>query len=169
MKRIASFALFGTLLLALTFSSCENEPVDSAINLNPVEPPVLPAAFRANFDGQTYIATQFNAVMNAGVLSISAYRGTQLQSFTLSINGTTTGIYPANLNNVTYSAGTGAPIFQSINPADAAADTGQVIITAVDEVNHTVSGTFSCTGYYDDGTAVTTKTFTNGVFTNIHY
>ena len=72
MKRIAAFALFGSLLLSLTFISCENEPVDSAINLNPVDPPVLPATFRVNFDGQTYIATQFNAVMNAGVLSVTA-------------------------------------------------------------------------------------------------
>ncbi len=71
MKRLASLLYIGFLLLALTFSSCENEPVDSAINLDPVDPPVLPAAFRVNFDGQTYIATQFNAVMNDGVLSIA--------------------------------------------------------------------------------------------------
>jgi len=169
MKRIAAFALFGTLLLSLTFSSCENEPVDSAINLNPVEPPVLPATFRVNFDGQTYIATQFNAVMNDGVLSVTAYKGTQLESFTLSINGTTPGNYPANLNNISYSAGTGAPVYQSINPADATADTGQINITAVNETDQTVSGTFSCTGYSGTGTNVVTKIFTNGVFTNIHY
>ena len=169
MKRLAAFALVGTLLFSFSFFSCENEPVDSAINLTPVDPPVLPSAFRVNFDGQTYIATQFNAVMNAGVLSITAYKGAQLESFTLAINGTTTGFYPANLNNISYSAGTGSPVYQSINPTNAAADTGQVNITTVNETNHTVSGTFSCTGYYNNGTAVSTKSFTNGVFTNIHY
>ena len=169
MKRIAAFALFGTLLLSLTFSSCENEPVDSAINLNPIDPPVLPATFRVNFDSQTYIATQFNAVMNAGVLSVTAYKGTQLESFTLSINGTTPGNYPANLNNISYSAGTGSPVYQSINPADATADTGQININAVNETDQTLSGTFSYTGYSGTGTNVVTKIFTNGAFTNIHY
>lgn len=169
MKRLAAIALVGFLSLSLTFTSCENEPIDPAINLNPVDPPTLPAAFRANFDGQTYIATQFNAVMNDGVLSIAAYKGTQLESFTLSINGTTEGVYPANVNNVSYSAGSGSPLYQSFNPSDLTFNTGQVVITAVNETNQTVSGTFSCTAYYSDGTTVVTKTFTNGVFTNIRY
>ena len=169
MKRFATIDCIGSVLLSLIFVSCENEPVDPAVNLTPVEPPVLPATFRVNFDGQTFVATQFNAVMNAGVLSITASKGTQLESLTLAINGTTAGYYPANLNNVSYSSGTGAPVFQSINPADATADTGQVTITSVNEVNHTVSGSFYCTGYYANGTNVSTKTFSNGVFTNIHY
>lgn len=169
MKQLASLLYIGFLLLALTFTSCENEPIDSAINLDPVDPPVLPATFRVNFDGQTYIATQFNAVMNDGVLSIAAYKGTQLESFTLSINGITEGVYPTNVNTVSYSSGTGNPLYQSFNPDDLTFNTGQVLITDVNESAQTVSGTFSCTAYYVDGSTVLTKSFTNGVFTNIRY
>ena len=167
MKKIILINIAAILSLFL-LASCQNEPVDPAIDLNPIIP-VLPASFKADFDGQTYIASQIDATIAEGQISINAYKGAQLQSFSIAITGTTVGSYLANENIISYSAGTGQPLFVSVNPTNILQNTGQVTITSIDTVNKTISGNFNFTGYNDDVIPTITKEFTNGIFENIPY
>ena len=52
MKKINFLPIIGILTLLFLFS-CDNEPVDSTVNLNPVTPS-LPVSFKVSFSGQTY-------------------------------------------------------------------------------------------------------------------
>ncbi len=152
-------------------SSCENEPIDPAISLLPTVT-VVPSTFKVTFDGQDYVSNMTDAVIFQGSISINAFRdATTLENFTISIDGDTVGSYLANENLISYSPGVGSTmIYNSINPADAAENTGQITITDINVVAKTISGTFNYKGYATDADgAVTTKQFSNGLFVNIPY
>ncbi len=163
---------FLLLLLSISIiSSCENEPIDPAISLIDI-PVVVPATFKVTFDGQEFVSSAADAAIFMGNISISAFRNPAvLENFTISLDGATVGSYLANENLISYSPGIGSPeLYNSINPDDSTANTGQITITAIDNVAKTISGTFNFTGYYDDGNgAVVTKQFSNGIFINILY
>jgi len=173
MKKIKLTMLFTAFLVAFTFTSCDNEPIDPAVVVggeNPVENPNATAIFKADFDGQTFTALTSQAYISGGSISISGFKATG-ETFTINVDGTTTGTYPANSNIIVYqSAGTEFG-YMGTHPTDENANTGSIIITSINSANNTISGTFSFTGYwtdYDDDT-VAPKEFTNGVFTNIPY
>ncbi|HMI06785.1 MAG TPA: DUF6252 family protein [Flavobacterium sp.] len=172
MTKLKFIAIAAVFFAAFGMSSCEDEPVDPAIPLNPTTP-IIPgtASFKVDFDAQTYIATQVDAVISDGQISISAYKGAELESFNISLDGTATGSYLANEHFLSYSPGFGEPeLYVAVNPDDDTDNTGQVTITTIDPVTMTMSGTFNFTGYDEDVDGnITTKEFTNGVFTNIPY
>ncbi|PWA04736.1 DUF6252 family protein [Flavobacterium psychrotolerans] len=156
------------LFSILFLFSCENEPVNTTSNLNPTNS-VLPISFKVGFSGQTYVATEVNAVIINGLMTLYASKGIQKESFTIPIPEMTIGSYPTNKNIILYSGGVSQPIYQSINPADAYANTGQIKITSVNTGNMRISGNFDFTGFNKTGNLTLTKEFTNGVFTNIPY
>jgi PBP1b-binding outer membrane lipoprotein LpoB len=167
MKKIKILSIIGTFMLLFLFS-CDNEPVDSTVNLNPVTPS-LPISFKVSFSGKTYTTSLASAVFIDGNIIINAFRGDELESFSMDIMGNTVGDYPTNENEIAYRASVTAPLFVSVNPADEVSDTGKITITSINTVNKRISGTFNFTGYSNDGSVTSTKEFTNGVFTNIPY
>lgn len=165
MKKM-KFSYILVILSVLFLSSCDNEPVDPTVNPNPITP-VLPISFKVAFSGQTYSTTQANAVIADGHIKINSFKDSE--SFTMDLKGTTIGTYLTNTNIATYSSGASQPLYTSINPADAMANTGKVTITSIDAVNKRISGNFDFTGYNNNGTVISTKEFKNGVFVNVPY
>ncbi|HLA55717.1 MAG TPA: DUF6252 family protein [Flavobacterium sp.] len=182
MKKIKFLSAAILLFTAFNFISCsEIEPIDPAIivpipNPDP-DPDPNPGTgnFHVDFDSQTYVATDVEAAILDSQLVINGYKGTAPNMYTVglavSLTGSGLGTYPTNDNLIVYQQ-PGLPLTQytSINPDDDAANTGSITITEIDAANHTISGTFHFTGYFEDaGGNVTTKEFTNGVFTDIPY
>jgi hypothetical protein len=59
--------------------------------------------------------------------------------------------------------------YNNFNPANTETS-GSVTISSIDTVNHTISGTFSFTGWWGDAEAnLPSVAFTNGVFENLPY
>ena len=172
MNQIKFFTAIAIFFVSFGLTSCDNEPVDPAIDLNP-QPPFIPEvqSFMVNFNDGTYIADQSEAAIFDGQIIINSFKGSILEGFTITIDGTGAGSYQANENTITYSPGVGSTeIYESVNPADPTANTGQITITNVDVINRTLSGNFNFTGYYSPPTGpVVTKSFTNGVFTAVPY
>jgi len=137
-------------------------------NIAYTAPPVNPGPgttlFSVDFGGETFIAAEAGASLGAGTFAVGGVRGA---------NGETVSIYLEGGNDV----GTYTNAFFSYTADDDATNsyanadnTGTLVITEVDEVNHTVSGTFSFVGIYADTSAgLPDIAFTNGVFENIPY
>jgi hypothetical protein len=175
MKRFKFLPAFLILFTALSFIACETEPVDSQLINNPNPTPENPeegdAVFKVDFDGQTYTATSTTAVMGQGLITIGGFRGTQGESVALVVDGTQTGTYTEAL--MVYTPSNASEYgYTNVNPDlnENQDPTGSVIITSIDTVNHTISGTFAFTGWWSDADAdLPNKIFTNGVFENIPY
>lgn len=170
MRKIKFIKIFLTVVAFSFLSSCngENEPVDPAIILNP-QASDLPIVFKVGVNGQTYTASQVSAVFVGGNIIMSAFRGTEQESFQIDIKGTSVDTYLTNQSIIGYRSGIAQPLFSSVNPADALTYTGRIIISSINTVNKRISGSFECTGYNNNGNLTLTKEFTNGVFTNIPY
>lgn len=130
------------------------------------------AVFKADFNGTTWTATDVEANIYNNVIQISGVKSALGQGFALSLNGSTAQtydsltnlfVYTPNINNQDY--------YWSSDAANPTTSVGSVVVTNIDSVNHTISGTFDFTGYWTDPTnaAYTPIHFTNGVFTNIPY
>lgn len=176
MKKIKFLTFFAVIFTAFNFVSCDNEPIDPAIAIGGENPgenpgnPSAPAVFKADFDGQTFTTAMAQAYISGGSITMSAVK-TNGESFSMILDGTAVGTYPANPNLIGYSPAGSEYGYVGTHPTDEDANTGSVIITSINTVNHTISGTFSFTGYwtdYDDD-SFAPKQFSNGVFTNIPY
>jgi hypothetical protein len=173
MKKINFITYFVLLFSVFTFTSCDNEPIDPAIVIggeNPGENPGTTGVFKADFDGQTFTTNTTMAYISGGSIIMNAVK-TNGESFSMILDGTTPGTYPANPNLIGYSPAGSEYAFIGTHPTDENANTGSIIVTSVNTTNNTISGTFSFTGYwsdYDDD-SVAPKQFTNGVFTDIPY
>src|SRR5690606_29905967 len=107
----------------------------------------------------------------AGSITINAMRP-QGDNFGFMLNGITTGTYAGNDddNLIGYNAVGIENTFVSFNFDNPSEDTGAVVVTEINTVNQTISGTFQFKGYSEDDTGNTiSKQFTNGVFTNLPY
>jgi hypothetical protein len=167
--------LIGGLLLiitAFTFISCENEPIDSAINLDDFDGGGTggPMVFKADFGGNTWNGTVAQAVISGNLVSIGATRADG-STFSILISGNTTGTYPANSNIIAYTPAGSEYGYWSVNLANESELTGSIVISNINTVNKTISGTFSYKGYWSDSTntSILPVDFTNGVFTNVPY
>ena len=159
------------ILTSFVFTSCEIEPIDSALDPSDFENPTDgPAVFKADFSGETWNSTMAQAVVSSNFISIGATRADG-STFSILINATGPGTYPANTNIVAYTPATSEYGYWSINLANDSEDTGSVTITSVNTTNNTVSGTFNFKGYWSDDTvtSIIPVQFTNGVFTNIPF
>ncbi|MES2412089.1 MAG: DUF6252 family protein [Bacteroidota bacterium] len=171
MKNIKLITGIFLILTAFTFTSCEIEPIDSAIDLDDFENPTAgPVVFKADFSGSTWNATTAQAVVSDNFITIAASKADG-STFAILVNATATGTYPANDNIVAYTPATSEFAYWSMNMENPSEDTGSVTITSINTTNHTVSGTFQYRGYWSDMTvtSIIPVDFTNGVFTNIPY
>lgn len=200
MKKFKALSAFFVLFTALSFVSCDTEPVDSELignpvngnpnNPNPTNPnnpanPTNPATgvFKVDYDGATHVATMAQAIVNEEYINITGMMpdgGT----FIISVPQPAVGTYvnlpsaPVDIETVlgmAYlpSGGTNTYLGVSDDYGDfgdnpAYVDNAQVIITSIDMVNETITGTFQFNGvrYVDPATGfeIETKEFTNGSF-----
>lgn len=114
---------------------------------NPVD-----SFFKVDFNGQTFNATTKTAVITNGSIIIGAMRGTNGESFSIALNGATTGVYNSADDVITYTP-SDVSQYNYINFTSLpSTNTGSVTITSINETNHTISGTFSFVGYWSDFT-----------------
>jgi hypothetical protein len=163
------------LFTAIGFTSCQTEPVDASVLDNEPIEPTLPgdAVFTVNFGGQTFEADATQAVIEGGLITIGGMRGTNGETVAFIVPANGEGTYTASLTNEDSPLFSYTPTATSeytYNNFDDTSINGVLTISEIDEVNHTISGTFSFTGYYGDTDAnLPPVAFTNGQFTDIPY
>lgn len=167
MKKFKILSIF-VIFVPLIFLSCTYEPVGSSVEILP-SVPIPIGSFKVDFDTNSFITSNNSAVIKEGKITIYAVKGTQLETFSVVITGTSTGTYLTNTNIFTYSAGTNQPLFSSVNPAIPSSNTGHITITTIDYDKHTLSGNFVFTGYNSNATITVMKDFTNGIFEKIPF
>ena len=171
MKKFKILSFLMVLISAISFTSCDTEPIDSALNnTGGTGNTGGPASFKVNFGGNTYVANNPQAMIMSGSITIAGVRGTGGESVNLVIPATTVGTYTNAL--MTYNTGSTTNLGQyaNINPAMPQMPNGSVKITNIDTVNKKISGTFSFTGYWSEASAnLPSLAFTDGTFTNIPY
>lgn len=174
MKKFRLLSVFFVLLSALSFTSCDTEPVDPVLNGNNGEGPgggngSAPASFKVDFSGQTYVATSTMATIGKGLISIGGIKGNNGQMVSIVLDGTTEGTYEGAKALIDYNPGNSDYSYFNIDP-NTGEDTGLVTITKIDKVNKTVSGTFNFIGWWsNEELNLPSIAFTNGSFQNIPY
>jgi hypothetical protein len=175
MKKINILSALLVFFTAISFTSCETEPVGQSVidDINGGNPnngnAGGAAVFKVEFGGQTYSATNAAAAVQGTAVNITGLRGTNGEAVSLTIPaGTATGTYTTA--TMLYNPGTGTAFYSNTNPASPATPTGSVTITNINTTAKTISGTFSFTGYYSDASQnLPAVAFTNGTFQNIPY
>lgn len=168
------FFLPATILLLTCFiTSCNIEPFED-LGSEGIENPETnaePGTFQVDFDNNTLTADVVTATILEDVINVSGIKTSTQEIFTLTLFGTSTGTYQLGVttnsvetNSVVYNNATAGEVWISVT--DFLTPHGEVIITEIDEVNKTMSGTFSFTGYTPTNDS---KTFANGVFSKIPY
>ncbi len=178
MKTIKS--IFSALVLTLAFTtiiSCDVEPLDGNLDVeNGGGSGTVVTNFTAKVNGENFIASSESiigdyspsSIGNEFVISGSTTTG---RNIAITVLNPSVATFTANfnVNNLTLfqytdiSLGTNGS-FSSYNQANDTS-TGSVVITSFDTVNNRASGTFSFTAYNSNDS--TTRSITNGVFTNI--
>lgn len=169
--RIISVLLF-VFSVFMVSCSADIEPLDPAIQV-PGEDGSgsITPVFKVDFNGSTFIASNYEAVITGGSIVVSGIRATDGDSVSFIVSGTTIGTYPANENIIIYQPSDTEFGYLGINYSNPNLNTGSIVITSINTTNKTISGTFNFTGYWSDidESGVLPITFTNGVFTNIPY
>lgn len=177
MKKLQIASLFILLFTAFTFTSCDDEAIDSAIDLNGNggngngNNNGNGVFFRADFSGSTWNAQNTAVVISGNTFTLIATRGTANEGFEFVLNGSTVGTYAANSNTVAFTPASSTYGYWGVNPVMMSENTGSVTITSINTTNQTVSGIFSYKGYWSDTTVtnILPIIFTNGVFNNLPY
>lgn len=183
MKKIVPFLSLFILLSAFT---CENEALDEELIItnpdvtvdpnDPNNPNPQQGVFSVDFDGQTFVAESVSATVLDDVMNINGLRNNNNELVVLTINGSGTGTYqlgvsfgnPPLTNGAVYTEQNNTSGVSWISAVQGGTESqGEIIVTEIDDVNNTISGTFSFTG--TNPTLMESKEFTNGVFTNITY
>jgi len=164
MNRTTIFLLL--LSTGLLFSACKKEySIENAT--------ITTADFTAVIDGRAWAATRATegATLLQGMLNVT---GISVDSEEISITLTDTSLGVHTLSPATSSLAVLGYIdsayttnFSTSQGADATQSGGQVDLTEISTLNHTVSGTFSFTVYRTSDH--TQRTITTGVFKNIPY
>jgi len=176
MKRVQITSLFILLFSAFTFTSCDDEAIDSAIDLSGNNNGGNNnngngAYFRADFSGSTWNAQNTAVLISGNTFTLIATRGTANEGFEFVLNGSSVGTYAANSNYVTFTPASSTFGYWGVNSANPSENTGSVTITSINTTNQTVSGIFSYKGYWSDSTVsnILPIIFTNGIFNNLPY
>jgi len=159
------------ILTAFTFTSCENEPIDSAIDLDDFNNGSNgPVVFKADFSGATWSATTAQAVISGNFITISGVKANG-EGFGFLVEANTTGTYPANTNLLAYTPAGSEYGYWGTNFDNPDENTGSITISNINTTNNTLSGTFSFKGYWSDTsvTSILPVQFTNGIFQNIPF
>lgn len=173
MKKIQIISLILILFSSITFISCNEEPIDSAITLNNDDDNNnnTGAFFKADFSGATWTAQNTIVVISGNSFSLEATRGASGEGFEFILNGSSVGSYLAKNNDVSFTPASSVFGYAGINPANINENTGSVTITSINTTNQTVSGIFNYKGYWSDSavTNILPIIFSNGVFNNLPY
>lgn len=172
MKKLNLLSVFFVILSAVSFTSCDTEPVDPVLGENIGQQPQQPGAavFKVDFSGQTYVATSTIATVGDGLITIGGLKGTNGEMVSIIIEGTAAGTYDASKALMDYNPG-GASEYSYTNfNLGTGEESGTVTITSINTTNKTISGTFSFTGWWgNDEENLPSVAFTNGQFENIPY
>ncbi|HCQ13563.1 DUF6252 family protein [Flavobacterium sp.] len=171
MKNIKFLSALVVLFSAFTFTSCDNEPIDSALNPDDFGGGGnANASFKADFNGATWTANSSQAIVSGNLIQIAGVKSDG-STFGFLIEASTTGTYPANENLLAFNPAGSEYGYWATNINNPTENTGSITITSIDTVNKKISGTFSFKGYWSnaDETGVLPIDFTNGVFTNVPY
>ena len=175
MKTIKSILKLLILTLAFTTVSCDDEPVDPALDLTAGNS--SNSLFTAKIDGTNFVAAQtigdFSETALGDQLIISGLTNNG-KSISLQIINPSVGTFPAstessNLSLLQYfdtAMGSINGAFSSFNPLTSTS-IGTITITNFDRTNDKVSGTFSFSAYNISNS--TTKLVTDGIFTNVEF
>jgi hypothetical protein len=176
MKKIKYISTLLFLFTLVTFTSCDNEPIDSAINLddfnnggnNGGNPGVYTAtigddSFNSNVTIAEYSDSAFGPELNiSGIMQNGKVMNIQIINPAIGTRAANTEFstllffqYSSSLNDV----------YSSLNNATNAS-IGTITITDFNLTTKKISGTFSFTGFGALNSA-TQKQITNGVFTNV--
>ncbi len=170
MKKFKIISAFFAVITALTFSSCQNEALDSdLLNIETPPPASGPALFKVDFGGQTFTATTAMAQIQDNNINISGIRGTNGEIVNLTVAG---GVTPGTYTQASqmYLPSAAAGVFYTNLDVIGGGLNGSVTITNINTVARTVSGTFNFTGHYADFTQnLPPVVFSNGVFENVPY
>lgn len=176
MKKLQIAGLFILLFSAFTFTSCDDEAIDSAIDVNGNNNGGgnnngNGAYFRADFSGSTWNAQNTAVVISGNTFTLVATRGTANEGFEFTLNGSSVGTYAANANIVAFTPASSTFGYWGINSTVPTENTGSVTITSINTTTQTVSGIFSYKGYWSDNTVsnILPIIFTNGIFNNLPY
>jgi hypothetical protein len=174
MKQFPKLTLFFTLsIFFLLFNACENEPLDGGIiidesNNNPT------STFTVDFDSQTFVADNIGATRTDDLITITGIRGANQETLVLTVYGVTEGTYQfafpigIEMNTAIYLESSNSTNFwMTIPDFENPGSLGTLIISEIDEVNMTMSGSFHFT--VQSASSTETKEFTNGTFTNVSF
>jgi len=171
-QHLLHFFLF--VFTALSFVSCDNEPIDSQLNLadfgddviNPTE-----TFFRADFSGSTWIAQNTLVYVSPNSIRINAIRGAQDEGFAFFLLDNVVGNYQGNENLLTFTPAGSDFGYWSYNPDDENENTGSITITNINTTNQTISGFFNFKGYWSNDFVnnILPIVFNNGLFQNLPY
>ncbi len=190
MNPIKLITVFFLLFASILFTSCENEPIDSAL-LDSINNGggggsgggTTSGEFKLDFDGKTLVANSVQAIVNDSYIAITGIKTStgEIIQITLSAPNNKVGTY--TLKNTTdgtlglaYIPSNGSEPLLAVSDdtidLPQYTDTATLTITKLDLVNNKISGTFQFTGMKFvglSGTEIQTKKFTNGSFTNISF
>ncbi|WP_130734154.1 DUF6252 family protein [Flavobacterium sp. J27] len=193
MRKINNF--FAFIVLIVAFASCsEVEPLDPALsgqvssgnnngsgsgsNGGNSGGGTASSVFKADFDGQTWLASTTQAIVNSDYIAITGMKSNG-SFFQITIAKGEVGTYTwANATNITYpglaySTGNGQVPFIGLSNSDATGqgfvnynDTAEIVISSINTTTKIITGTFKFTGVRFDSTLTQTQTkvFTNGQF-----
>lgn len=165
-KKRAAIWIFVVAFGALGLFSCRKETsVENAVTLS--------GDFRAQINGVQWIAasTTKGATLLAGLINITGISSDNKQ-LSITLTDTVVGVYTLNQTSSSYAAyadndSSDIYAFSSNQGSDTTQAGGQVIITEIDRVNKTLTGTFSFKVFRDiDGHQ---KTISNGIFYKLPY
>ena len=172
MKKLKLLPVLFIILSAISFTSCDTEPIDPVLGDNLGQQPNQPGdpVFKVDFSGQTYIATSTLATVGNGLISIGGFKGSNGEMLSIIVQGTNEGTYDASKIMLTYSPNNTTEYGYTNSNLSTGEDSGTVVITEIDTQNKTISGTFSFTGWWSDSEQnLPSVAFSNGVFTDIPY
>lgn len=198
MNRIKLLASAVVLLMSFSFVACDNEPIDSAINIDDFSDDDgsgngngngngATGVFKVNFDGQTFTATSTQAIVNSDYIAITGLRSGSNDFFQITIPNGTVGTYTwddftggtSDVLGLAYMnpqlGGSGfigsSDQFGEFANNPNYTDTAEVNIISINSATNTITGTFKFTGVRfggANGTTIQTKVFTQGEF-NLTY
>lgn len=178
MNKIKFIAAIFLLFTTVTLTSCDVEPIDSAIDLDDFNQPPNPTGgmFTASIEGESFSSNQvvgsYSNTSFGPQLSISGITTTgesiSIQILNPSVGTTLANTIPETLLLFQYNATlTGGNSYASLNTTTNNS-TGTITISSLNLTTNKVSGTFSFTGY-NAVDSTNQKQITTGVFTNISF
>lgn len=166
--------LIGIFIIILCFgsNSCQKEFTISGIDSTLIPPPdsSVSGEFTAKIDGIQFTANKFTgAEITSGVIAITGQDNLN-QQIVLRVADSGVHVYTFDINSATNAAAYSKDndfAYVTNQGSTSAESGGTMSVTSIDEVNKTISGTFSIKVYR--AVDLSQKIISEGVFTNIPY